>query len=54
MYLLWDCSKITYDKPTLVQVMAKYHQQQAIIRANVDPYLWHHMVLLGLNELNLS
>ena len=34
--------------------MAKYHQQQAIIRANVDPDLCHHMVLLGRNELSLS
>ena len=35
---------LTYEKSTLVQVIDWCHQQQAIIWANVDTDVCHHMV----------
>ena len=42
----------TDDKSTLVQVMMCGIRQQAIMCANVDPDIYHHMASLGHNELN--
>ena len=44
----------TDNKSTLVQVMARAVKQQAIIWANVDSVLCHHMALLGNDELALG
>ena len=44
---------LTYEKPTLVQVMAWGCQEQAIAWAAVDQGLWRHMAPLGHNELIL-
>ena len=44
----------TDDRSTLVQVIACCHQQQAVIRANVNTDLCHHMASLGHNVLKLK
>ena len=44
----------TDDRSTLVQVIACCHQQQAVIWANVNADLCHHMTSLGHNVLKLK
>ena len=45
---MWLSLDLVDNKPTVVMVMAWC--QQAIIWANVDPELGHHMALPGHNE----
>ena len=49
--LRWVPLDLTYDKSTLVQVLAWCHQAISHTWANVDPDLCHQMASLGLNEL---
>ena len=51
--LRWMPKDLTYEKLTLVQVMAWGRQEQAIASATVDQHLWRHMAPLGHNELIL-
>ena len=44
----------TDDRSTLVRVIACCHQQQAVIRANVNTDLCHHMASLGHTVLKLK
>ena len=51
--LIWVSLDHTYDKSTLVQVMA-WCRQATSTWANADPDLCHHMASLGHNELKYS
>ena len=51
--LRWIPHNTLHDKLILVQVMAR-SLQQAIIWANVDPDLCHHMVSQGHNGIETT
>ena len=57
--LLWNCPNMNVTglhwwSINIVQVMAWCHQATSHYLTNVDPYLCHHMVSLGQNEITAN